>query len=240
MRVAQNKKRRIFEEEKAAKQMAHILEEDEDIVVSDLPHELRLQVYRGANPNDHSFYDLFPDAYGSARISFEMDITESEDVYGAIYAITLPGSDKVYVGQTTKSVAERFKGHWNRGAKNSCGTDDYRELLGEARADLSKRADIQIYLLDMVRIANVPEELGIEGAQKILNEKENAWMFKLFAHGYELFNTRVRITPAYYADAIEYMKVAVGSPSELEELCIGSYVTKEDSESSRWVFEPAV
>ena len=106
IRTTENKKRRLFEEHQAAKQLEWLKEEDPDITHTDLPSEFRLQVYKGANPEEYTFSDLFPESFNGSCITFDVDITKSDEIFGAIYAITFPQSDKVYVGLTTKSVIE--------------------------------------------------------------------------------------------------------------------------------------
>lgn len=220
IRTEENKKRRVFEENQAAKQLEWIQGEDSDVTLADLPHDFRLQVYQGST-KEHSFSDLFPEAHQANKgIVFDMDITKSEKIFGAIYAITFPWSDKVYVGLTTQSVSERFRGHLSQ---NGCGTEDYREIIQELKDNPDKRSEVCIYLMDVINM-DVAEEIGTDGALKMLHEKEKAWMFKVLCNGHELFNTRVSLKPEYYADAIEYMR---GSEmASMEDLAMGVYFSE--------------
>ena len=221
IRTEENKKRRVFEESQAAKQLEWLKEEEPDMIFTDLPSEFRLQVYKGANPEEYTFSDLFPDSWNGSCITFDVDITKSDEIFGAIYAITFPQSDKVYVGLTTKSVTERYRGHF--ATTSTCGIQEYRDIIQELTANPSKKAEAVIYLLDTVS-QKVAEEIGTDGALKMLHEKEKAWMFKVLCNGHELFNTRVSLKPEYYADAIEYMR---GSEmASMEDLAMGVYFSE--------------
>lgn len=228
VKTEKNKKRREQEVDKAEKQLRWLQDEDfREFVMEDIPHELRLEIWNGTNPNNYTFSELFPDGTGgktSSRVEF--DITKGEDIFGAIYAIVLPGSDKVYIGKTTRSISTRFQGHLRSGADGKCGTQEYRDLLKELSTDDAEQAKVRCYLLDLVSNDCI-NEYGIEGTEKILDEKENAWMFKLLIQRYELFNTRVRVKESGYRPAISYVQEAATNPQRLEDIAIGVYACDE-------------
>lgn len=80
-------------------------------------------------------------------------------MYGYIYKISTTKSNKVYIGQTTKTVAERYRIHL--GARNSKG----KKTLHLYRA--MEKYGIETFSVEQIDSANSQEEL---------NEKERYWI----------------------------------------------------------------
>lgn len=92
-------------------------------------------------------------------------------MYGYIYKISTTKSNKVYIGQTTKTVQERFQGHIRACSSQSRNTIHLYLAM--------RKYGIETFSVEQIDIANSQEEL---------NEKERYWInyYDSIKNGYNM------------------------------------------------------
>lgn len=93
-------------------------------------------------------------------------------IYGRIYKITNLITNKIYIGQTTKSIEERFRGHIKE-SKNYSKSNQYIHKS-------MRKYDVKNFIIEEIDIAYSKEELDIKEEMHILNKNS------LVPNGYNL------------------------------------------------------